>query len=575
MDAKDKIKEYITELGISQSELAELSGLAFGTINRILNGKQDIKPNTLAKIAEALNLSVADLEDERSWSFNYAVQGYLQFGNDIQHITSFEQLKRWVKKYEPLVNELPQQAKAVLKEEKRNARKVAQTTPPIYRDSINFYHEEIIDASKVETWSFRKAEDERDGFDIDLGNMCVSYHFVVNSHKFTNSEALYICGLFSHNTPKHQEIQEKLLASKSGYDAKKAVRTKYEDSFGREDWQTFNVEWMKWCVWQKIQGNKDFKETLLNIPKHAYIIENSTHQKGQTATFWGMKNTELEDKRDILEQCTEYENPTMKSRDLKAKLMKARNKINHIGTWQGVNCMGKILKYLQLCLIDGVEPNINYDLLRSKEIYLFGELLKFPDKTVPVKHKTIIFDFDGTLLDTEPWQQYECLFKKPKQGSEEWKQGRKQYLRHITDCRQWEGMNDVLEYIRLQNIKTCIVTANAQDRVLEASKFFGWTDIFNPQNILGCYSINRRQRASKQSLFQKALQVMSVEGADCIAFGNELSDKIAAQAVGIEAYNCLWGAPEEEMEIMLKDEASTLKKPIEIIRVLESIIGVQ
>ena len=57
--------------------------------------------------------------------------------------------------------------------------------------------------------------------------------------------------------------------------------------------------------------------------------------------------------------------------------MEERNKINHIGTWQGVNCMGKILKWLQLCLLDGVEPNINYNLLREKQIYLFGELLAF------------------------------------------------------------------------------------------------------------------------------------------------------------------------------------------------------
>ena len=66
MDAKDKIKQHITELGISQSELARLSGLAFGTINRILNGKQELLPNTMAKIAEALNLSVSQLMDDDS-----------------------------------------------------------------------------------------------------------------------------------------------------------------------------------------------------------------------------------------------------------------------------------------------------------------------------------------------------------------------------------------------------------------------------------------------------------------------------------------------------------------------------
>lgn len=378
MEAREKIKKHITELGMTQTELAKLCGLTFATINRVLNGKQELKQNTLAKIADALDIPVNDLiEEDRDWSFNYAVQGYLQFADEITHITSFKQLQNWIKKYEPRIIEIPQKAKAAINEEKKNKKKVGNNIISIEKDTIDFFREETIDASKVETWSFRKAEDERDGLDIDLGNMCISYHFDVNGHTFTNSEALYICGLFSNDTLKHKEIQGKLQIAKSGYDAKKAIRTKYEDSFGRADWNTFNVEWMKWCVWQKIKNNEDFKKTLLNIPKHAYIIENSTHQKGPTATFWGMRNEDLENKRDILECCTEYNNPTAKKKELTVKIMEARNSINHIGTWQGTNCMGKILKYLQLCLIEKVEPQIDYDLLRSKQIYLFGELLKF------------------------------------------------------------------------------------------------------------------------------------------------------------------------------------------------------
>jgi phosphoglycolate phosphatase len=577
MDAVEKIRQYIKELDISQSKLATLSGLSFGTVNRILNGKQALMPNTLAKIADALNISVADLEEERVGSFNYAVQGYLQFADEITHITSFKQLQNWIKKHEPLINDLPKQAKAVLKEENRNKKKVAQNTTPIHRDSLNFYNEEIIDATKVETWSFRKGEDERDGYDINLGNMCIAYPFVVNGHSFTNSEALYICGLFSHDTAKHIAVQEKLITAKSGYDAKKSIRTKYEETLGREDWQKFNVEWMKWCVWQKIKGNENFRKTLLSIPQQAYIIENSTHQKGATATFWGMMNSELEEQRDVLEQCTVYENPTTKKKDLTVMVMEARNKINHIGTWQGTNCMGKVLKYFQLCLLNNIEPQIDYQLLRSKHIHLLGQLLTFEDEVKPTitpKQKTVIFDFDGTLLDTRAWQQYEHLFKTPKRGTDEWERGRKEYLNHVKDCQQWEKMDEVINYIRKHKVPVCIVTANTKDRVMEASKYFGWTDIFNEKNILGCYSINKRQRSSKESLMQKALQVLNVEPADCIAFGNELSDKITAQAVGIKAYNCLWGAPEEEKDEMLTDEASSLKNPSEIIRVLEKKVGV-
>lgn len=379
------IKRQMAELGLTQKELALRSGITVETLSRILNGKQKLTPNTLHKIAEGLNTPIADIDEERSWSFNYAVQGYLQFADEITHITSFEQLKRWIKKYEPLINDLPQQAKAILSEERRNARKVVKVTNTIDITAIDFYHEETIDANSMETWSFCKAEDERDGMDIDLGNMCITYPFECYGHVFTNSEALYICGLFSNNTAKHNEIQEKLIAAKSGYDAKKVLRQKYEDSFGRDDWQSFNVEYMKWCVWQKVKGNDDFRQLLMSIPRNAYIIENSTQQKGATALFWGMTNKELEDKRSIIEECTTYKNPTISKKELTRLQMEERNKINHIGTWQGVNCMGKILKWLQLCLLDGIEPNINYDLLRSKQIYLFGELLAFGDEAATVR----------------------------------------------------------------------------------------------------------------------------------------------------------------------------------------------
>ena len=57
--------------------------------------------------------------------------------------------------------------------------------------------------------------------------------------------------------------------------------------------------------------------------------------------------------------------------------MEERNKIKYIGSYVGTNCMGKILKMCQLALLNDTEPNIDYDLLRSKQIYLFGKLLTF------------------------------------------------------------------------------------------------------------------------------------------------------------------------------------------------------
>lgn len=49
----------------------------------------------------------------------------------------------------------------------------------------------------------------------------------------------------------------------------------------------------------------------------------------------------------------------------------------NVGTYTGCNVMGKILTYIKQCLHDGTEPDIDYELLKSKNIHFLGNLIDF------------------------------------------------------------------------------------------------------------------------------------------------------------------------------------------------------
>lgn len=375
----ENIKRYMKEYGLTQKELAKSSGLTVETINRILNEKQKLLPNTLEKIANGLGVSVSDLSEEKKRKSSHnEVKGYLQIGEKITQITSFSTLKKCVENYQEIID-LGKEVEAIKKKEAQNAKKVNRKTINIKKEDIDFYQEEKIDASKVEIYSFQSKGDKRDGIVLNLGNMISPFSITINGHIFRNSEALYICGLFSENTQEHQDIQKELIRERNGLNTKKVIRARYEEKYGRKDWNTFNVEYMKWCVWQKIKENEDFRLLLLSIPQHALIVENSISQESETSTFWGAKNEELEDKRNIV---VDYIKHTSSKFNEKSSKKKVKGEINHIGVWKGCNCMGKILKYLQLCLIYGEEPRIDYELLREKKIYLFGKLLRFDEEDI-------------------------------------------------------------------------------------------------------------------------------------------------------------------------------------------------
>jgi phosphoglycolate phosphatase len=256
--------------------------------------------------------------------------------------------------------------------------------------------------------------------------------------------------------------------------------------------------------------------------------------------------------------------------------MEERNKINDIGEWVGTNCMGKILTVCKWHLEHNTTPSIDYELLRSKQIYLFGKLLRFEAPTVIQQKRfpTVIFDFDKTLVDTRPLDQYSHLYRGKARLSEEWKEGIKEYISHIADCKVYEGINEVLDFIRANEIKVIVVTAGIKMKVMEAAKVFGWTDIIKAKNIFGRHSFGMQQKVTKKEgnsmLFEKALSDMGVEAKDCLSFGNEYDDTVAAQKVGIRAYNCLWGATKVDADRMMIDMPQvTIEHPREIIDIIK------
>lgn len=387
MEAKDKIKQQLLALGITQTKLAELSGIAFGTINRILNGKQELKTNTLAKIAKALNLTVEQLEqDETKEVLDSDVQGYIEYDGEIHKIKTFAALQKLVSQIEYETKILPKEAKSIIAINKANKATINKANLNAqYNFNLDWDSIDVYDATQYDCWGFKGADDMKEGIVLDLGNQCSGYPFLFHGHTFYSSESAYLCGQFSMNTEQCKNIQYQLMYERNGYNAKKRIKNTNINLI-RTDWEEIRAEWMLYVIWSKCIGNSAFADKLKSIPRNSIIIENSTTIREGTSIYWGSKNEELETAREKVARYVElqYMKKVRQGKikknqsELDDEIQTARNEIHYIGTFKGGhNFMGKILKRCQIALLDGTEPTIDYDLLRKKHIFLFGELLTF------------------------------------------------------------------------------------------------------------------------------------------------------------------------------------------------------
>ena len=244
---------------------------------------------------------------------------------------------------------------------------------------------EKYDATQVHCCSFAKASDIADGIKVRFSNMAGGYPFSFLGITWKDSETLYLCGEFSDASDKHLSVQKEMQRQTSGFAAKRFVKKRNKANI-RQDFADFRIQWMLYVVWQKCMGNADFANLLLKLPHDAIIIEDTTKQHGDTKEVWGCTNIELTARRTEVKMETvrqaKASNPKISKAALKRIVNSETCKVNGIGTFVGQNNLGKILMICRDCLIQAVEPPIDYALLNRSNIYILGRQLSFPtDKT--------------------------------------------------------------------------------------------------------------------------------------------------------------------------------------------------
>lgn len=563
MTTQEIILQLLEEKGMTKAELARKVGMAQPNLSRLLNGNSQIRQSTLEKIRIALDVDMEELkrfqfveasEDDAS-PIGRLVVGYIDYKGKVIRCKDFNELKNTVIALEQEITTIEKERKEITRKNNANKKIVERAVSPDF-STIDLQSVKTIDCRKQCVWAFRKSEDvvKNEGEEVEnkLGNMAAGFPFKVaidnDEYVFSNSEALYICGMFSDNTAEHNEVQKALYADKSGYSAKKNVRGKNE-SKKRADWNEFNVEWMKWVILQKVQGSTAFRDLLLKIPSNAIIVENSTFQQkkeNDTSAFWGARNEELKTATRIVENYIDFTHPYEKKAITDRLKMKVRNELQYIGKYVGVNCMGGILKMAQLYLLNGTPMPIDYDLLNSKYIHLFGHLLQFKPQR-KADYKMAIFDFDGTLFDTSVCH-----------GLRNFEEKRKL----MNQYKMFEGIATVLEQLVSNGVQVAIITDNSTKTVKDTFKHFGLPKLESKLVKGWQYPIGN---VPKEQLFEEVLKENNLQPHQVISFGNQSRDIEASNNCKIDAVACnwFWEGTQEELEGC--NAQAVISNPIQIL----------
>ena len=182
-------------------------------------------------------------------------------------------------------------------------------------------------------------------------------------------------------------------------------------------------------------------------------------------------------------------------------------------------------------------------------------------KNTPKKYEAIIFDLDGTLYDTSVVDPLLVQLRKAKRMSPEYHQIWRDIDKTIDGYKDYDGMAEVLQFVREKNVKAVLVTGAVKRRTNKLKRFN-----LPLMGIVSRFDVGHK-KPHPAPMF-RALEILGVDASKVLSIGNQVIDLLSSRGAGIDFALASWGVREHEREQLEAESTYVLHDPKEIIQMI-------